>query len=329
MLPPADISGHTREIMSRPARDCRVDNIRAVLIFLVVVGHLIPFCAKNDRGFLYNLIFSFHMPAFVFLNGLYARYNGRKLLKRFIIPYIVFELLFYYFQTYLLHEGFTLQLTTPYYTLWYLMTIASYYCLTELIQTKSRDKAIKAVGCAFLLSLLVGFDDSVGTYLSLSRTIAFLPFFLLGYYHSLLFTPKTVEEFHTPHVLTCIIIIMLALEFVLNTLHFPFTALLYCYSYFSSGSILIRMLSEASGLCWIYILFRFIPNKKIWFLTDLGQNTMPVYLLHGFIVKTIWHFKVLHYDTFLNNMLAIAIAVPIVFLLGNKYTYKALQKLFY
>ena len=35
---------------------------------------------------------------------------------------------------------------------------------------------------AIFVSILCGFDDSIGYYLSLSRTITFSPYFLMGYF---------------------------------------------------------------------------------------------------------------------------------------------------
>ena len=50
-------------------RDYLFDNYKALLVFLVVVGHFIEPCYKNNDFlfFLKWLIVSFHMPAFIFI----------------------------------------------------------------------------------------------------------------------------------------------------------------------------------------------------------------------------------------------------------------------
>ena len=56
-------------------RDYFFDNYKALLIVLVVVGHFIEPCYDNNV-FLSGLkwmIFSFHMPAFIFISGYFSK----------------------------------------------------------------------------------------------------------------------------------------------------------------------------------------------------------------------------------------------------------------
>ena len=48
-------------------RNYRMDNIRCILIFLVVFGHMLTWIPKADTP--YRIIYLFHMPAFLFLTG--------------------------------------------------------------------------------------------------------------------------------------------------------------------------------------------------------------------------------------------------------------------
>src|SRR5690625_7801367 len=82
------------------------DNAKLLLIFLVVFGHLIqPFTGDSKSvQTLYTWIYTFHMPAFIFLAGFFAKGSGNiqyiiKLAKRLIIPYLIFQVMYtgYYF----------------------------------------------------------------------------------------------------------------------------------------------------------------------------------------------------------------------------------------
>lgn len=68
------------------------DNVRFILIFLVVFAHLLE-TMKPDEGSanIYKAIYSFHMPALIFLFGYFARYNPTRIVFRWIIPYAVFQ----------------------------------------------------------------------------------------------------------------------------------------------------------------------------------------------------------------------------------------------
>ena len=53
---------------SLPEREYRYDNLKAFLIFCVVLGHVLKrFGMSEGADALYLLIFSFHMPAFLFV----------------------------------------------------------------------------------------------------------------------------------------------------------------------------------------------------------------------------------------------------------------------
>ena len=55
-------------------RDAGYDHIKALLIYLMVLGHLLTrFGDGAAADGLYLLIFSFHMPAFLFVSGYFAR----------------------------------------------------------------------------------------------------------------------------------------------------------------------------------------------------------------------------------------------------------------
>ncbi|MFR7480201.1 MAG: acyltransferase family protein [Roseburia sp.] len=55
-------------------RDYFFDNLKAVLIFLVVLGHfLLPIRGDNPLVVVKRLIYVFHMPLFVFISGYFAK----------------------------------------------------------------------------------------------------------------------------------------------------------------------------------------------------------------------------------------------------------------
>ena len=78
-------------------RDYFFDNIKAVLIFFVVLGHfLLPIHEEGILVLIKRLIYVFHMPLFVFVSGYFSkriykdgRFNFKKILY-LIKAYIVF-----------------------------------------------------------------------------------------------------------------------------------------------------------------------------------------------------------------------------------------------
>ena len=60
------------------------DNLKCLLIFLVVVGHfLIPVYHDSGRSIeaVYFFIYLFHMPAFIFVSGFFAKSYLKKMCR--------------------------------------------------------------------------------------------------------------------------------------------------------------------------------------------------------------------------------------------------------
>ena len=73
------------------------DSLKVLLIFFVVYGHMIETCVENSKlnQALYNTIYLFHMPLFVFVSGYFSHMkNKKKYLTRMgtiFETYIVFQ----------------------------------------------------------------------------------------------------------------------------------------------------------------------------------------------------------------------------------------------
>lgn len=80
-------------------RDNYWDTLKFVLIFLVVFGHVLEVNyppGSVNRG-IYNFIYSFHMPLFVFISGRFShiknRANYKKGIIRLLETYVAFQVI--------------------------------------------------------------------------------------------------------------------------------------------------------------------------------------------------------------------------------------------
>lgn len=162
-----------------PMRDYSVDNVRFILIFSVVFAHLLEVCAPFKGSWLiYKFIYTFHMPAFIFLFGYNAKYSPKKIVYRWCLPYAIFQCAYISFAKFILNANTNFQFTTPYWLLWYMLACIYYQLLLPLFDTDDKGKQIITILCAFVISLLIGYEKSVGYYMSLSRFL----YFYLGFY---------------------------------------------------------------------------------------------------------------------------------------------------
>ena len=77
-----------------------IDNIKVVLIFLVVFGHLIEryIDTSNTLMGIYMFIYIFHMPLFVYISGYLSKNinkSNKIFLKNLLIPYIFLNIIWY------------------------------------------------------------------------------------------------------------------------------------------------------------------------------------------------------------------------------------------
>ncbi|MBQ2369896.1 MAG: acyltransferase family protein [Peptococcaceae bacterium] len=275
------------------------DNIKFILIFLVVLGHLLevssPFPGKDV---LYKLIYSCHMPVFIFISGFFAKFHSSKIVFHQIYPYVLFQglyIAFHYIVLYPNADGSVpWQFTTPYWLLWYLMAMIFYYMLTPLLnQQKLWQCAIVVVLCG-ILSILAGYENEIGVFLTLSRFFVYLPYFVLGYYigrHKAVLSTfwETVSVKNVLAGLVSIALMAIAVYVLLQDTAIKSHMMFGSYSYASgwyNASIRLQLLWI--GMSWVmFFLFTLVPilRFKIPIVSTIGKNTLPVFLLHGFFMR--------------------------------------------
>lgn len=164
--------------VSGDQREYLFDNYKVLLILLVVIGHFIE--PSNDQNsFLYELkwgIVAFHMPAFIFISGYFSKRipSLKKMLCGLVIPYFVYEILYYLLYTFVLDKETGFYFARPKFSLWYLMALFAWRLFSPLVE--------KIPGCMILsviAGILIGFTD-FGNFLSIPRILFFFPFFLAG-----------------------------------------------------------------------------------------------------------------------------------------------------
>ena len=313
-------------------RNYKMDNIRCLLIFLVVFGHLLESVAGDWASHIYRIIYSFHMPMFVFVTGWFADFKAKKIVSSLIYPYVLFQILYIVFQQKVILTPLPVQFTVPHWLLWYLFACIVYYCLIPLIRTERLGLQICAVLCSIILSLLAGKDNSIGYYLSLSRILTFLPYFVAGYYigHSGYGTVRFSQQYgqwmkKNPWFGALIICLALAVwvglsYFIIRNPQWNNAVLYGSNSYQAANYTVLdkfKLMVIACG--WIWSIWLLIPNKKCFVLSTIGSNTLSVYILHGFLVYLLRLAPWFHYSEMKNIGLAAAIALAAILVFGNRW----------
>lgn len=281
----------------RVQRDARIDNVRGMLIILVVIGHfLLPLLWSDTRlidGIVY-LIYVFHMPCFVMLSGYYAkgiiaegRFRWGKIVQMLWL-YFVFEAVVY------ITEGmnygyaslpgrFIYESGAP----WYLMSLATWY-LTVPVFGRFRGKRSSAVVVAVMFAAVafMKYVINISCLFSFDRTLSFFPFFYAGYYTSQRDLDKYLMSFGSRWIEAAAAVLCLAVLFGAKGPMMKYNLIVY-------GADYSRFSEELYGSLWaVYLIWCCIAmiislgligvmlNRRMAVITELGKNTLQIYFLH-------------------------------------------------
>ena len=265
-------------------RDLKLDNLRGLAMLLVVLAHFIQetcFYTSFAFNFTYKFIYLFHMPLLIFVSGYLSKINketGIKAFKGVFIPYLIFETLWILFM--FLKDGTIppAMYFIPEVGLWYLLSLFFWRTILPVA-----NKVKYAFWISVLLALFVGtLDVNLGV-LSISRTICFFPVFLLGFYFRDIKEKVSINKYLAGGAL---IILLTASTFVLK----PFTAnilgLKLSYYDMHLGNlegIVLRLMVMFVGMVSVVLLFNVMTSKET-FLTRIGRNSLPVYVLQFYFI---------------------------------------------
>ena len=161
------------------------DNCKFTLMLLVVVGHFIEQYAPESAIYrsLFLFIYTFHMPAFFFLSGLFDSPKtglSRRVNKGvyFISLYVLLKCLITATE-WIFTGSYTFTLFTEKGIPWFCLVLGVYTILTGVLRRAGMNlKAVLIIN--IIVACFAGLDKSLGDYLSFSRFLIYYPFYLLG-----------------------------------------------------------------------------------------------------------------------------------------------------
>ncbi len=264
------------------------DNAKAILIFLVVFGHFLTAFKCVETEYLYKVIYLFHMPAFVFLTGMFSGFNINKIVKRILIPYFVFQTLYVLFSFVLMPDRiYKLSYLYPHWLMWYMFSLLGWTITIPLLKTKNKRHKFVAIIIASLCVVVSGYIPGGISFLSASRMFSFYIFFVLGYYCKK-YKDNLFQNMNNKYKFFFVLITVIVLVvFAFYYKSVDMDVVRQVAPYASIQDVLIKILTISAGLVLSILFFMMIPNRKIKILTNIGSHTLYIYLLHGFVVRYI------------------------------------------
>ena len=311
----------------RIKRDIRFDNIKGILILLVVFGHLLELVHGGVSKAAYLVIYSFHMPAFVFVSGYFAAFELKKILKKQILPYFVWYVIYFAFFGLIFAEGKPFDPSTPYWLTWYLMSMVWWSMSIPLLSAAGSKQTLPVIATLCVVSVVWGFCGASGYWLSIGRTLTFFPFFAAGWF---LRRNGLPEKINPPAKAAAA-----ALAVIFGAVCIVFSEFLdiSCFygakSYAQQGqSFIARTFQLLSGGAWIWFLLCFAPKTRLPILTDAGKYSIAVYLGHGIIVHAMKKLIPGGVSGDIWVLVGLGLAMLLTAALGNPWAHGAISKTF-
>lgn len=272
-------------------RDAFWDSLKFILIFFVVYGHMIETYAP-DNGFnraMYNFIYTFHMPFFMYVSGLFSQIKDRVKYRHGILiileTFIVFQLI-RCMKPILSGGSFHLDyhLLYPKGTLWYLAYLAVYRLFIYFMPKHCLNNYPRIIiFTSFIIAVLWGFIPH-GIF---EKLLSFFPYFILGYYSYRINIKETIKKIPLIVSISGITIIFITIYYTIN---FNIGYIIYYETpyYWTDPVIapeilcLSRIIAFISAIIISVFIMRIVLYKIIF--PKYGSKTLFIYMYHTFIV---------------------------------------------
>lgn len=277
-------------------RDAFWDNVKLLLIILVVIGHFLEPYRDIDYfwpRYLFTVIYTFHMPAFVFVSGLFGkrviageRFRFERVIT-FIILYASYKVIGTVFSHALWHSEMKFDFFYEEGLAWYLLAMAIWLCMTFFVKNM---RPVIIVPISIVMAFIVGFGTGAEDILAYFRVINYWPFFLLGFY----LDREKLNHFLSQRWLRVAGMIGLILFLFLTWRHIgdywtyirlftgrnSYEAIAGIWDGFHAWYRFIYYpYVIAIGIC----VFSVVPRKRFGVFTACGSRTLTVYYLHIFV----------------------------------------------
>lgn len=268
------------------SRDYRIDRAKGILVFTVVLGHLLARTGPWDSPVLsapMYLIYSFHMPAFVFLAGITAKSNrlAERVLPYFVLLATVLPLMWVWMWAFGLNPDY--EFLRPFWYTWFLLSMAWWMITVPFIERFPRTMLVASL----VVGLFGGMMPILDTELSAARTMAFWPFFvfgklygkqIIGWAGSLAIWQKLGLSFAALATVGYFYFDQVDYNWLYGSLNFAH------FKVSVPEGVGLRLIMDIGAVLMTLALLSWLSNTKDT-LAKIGRNSLAVYVLHGFVVR--------------------------------------------
>jgi fucose 4-O-acetylase-like acetyltransferase len=252
---------------------------------------------RTGLHWLYLATWPMRVPVFVIVAGYFSRADSlnaretRRLVESVAVPYLLIGLLHTMQETWWYGGDWKIHLVEPAWGTWFLLSLLFWRAgLPYLAQLRY------PLTVSVIAALVVGYISNVGTSMSLSRTITFLPFFLLGWKIRQGLFDEALRARWSRHAALGVVAATFVVTWFIHDndgLNFnelrmkaPYpgdTPLTEPWAWTARGAALLF------GMVVALSVIRLIPRRRLPVITYLGAGGLYIYLLHPLVLRVWGH----------------------------------------
>lgn len=278
-------------------RIAKWDNAKFVLITLVVICHFYEnYLGSSDLvNSLFFSVYSFHMPAFFLVSGLFAKktVNEKRIEK--VTPYLLLYLFTKFLGWIVLRiiqkDGYVpIDLFHESGVAWFILALFFMYVIT--FYTK-RFRPVYVFTVSILVSMLAGYTNGDINLFCWLRVVIFYPFFYVGYVISLEDLAKWMESSKLKIVSAIGLVVYFAVCYIgihkLFWMRFLVTGR--NYNLLEHGALyggVLRLGTYIVSFALVFMFLCVIPKRRVC-ISALGERSLGVYVFHYAFINLYTH----------------------------------------
>lgn len=302
-------------------RSIKADNIKVFLITMVILGHVMVFMRASQLNYVINCIYTFHMPAFIFINGFLLRRITLNKIKKTLLMFIVFQVV-YLLAFYLIgyyHSLGGLNLLIPSFHTWYLLAYVFWLMIVAWLNWMnevSRRLFNLNIVLLFSIAFLIRYTPVIinSQFLTYTRVFVFLPFFLIGYYGKDFFKRQYLSRWLA---WIGIIILMGSIIFWTKNGYLPNAGLFFGFGHINELGMSIRRFTILQAYQFVVaflltFLITQVITDKTHLYTKIMNNVTYLYLCHPLLAVFLIKFNFNQFNLVTNILLSLIFTVLII-----------------
>ena len=256
------------------------------------------------------------MPLFFFISGYFSKNvdkSYRTAFETLIVPAIPFEIAYYVLHVATKADN-TQAFLTPIFAYWFLFALfGCKIMLPYLIKIRW------VVPITFIIALAAGFNPHINEYMTLSRLLCMLPFFMIGYYAD----AGIIEKAKNINGMLAICIGLLAAIAIYFALNYSVVDLGFTLRspYEDVRGVLARGFQFIIAVPLSVALIKFTPKKET-YLSTIGKRTLQIYFINFYFVTLIEMFNPLAEHQAINTLALMAASLLMSFVISTDFVTK-------